>query len=98
MAVADISEYPVLARDNRGSVIATGVEPSDAHQQLTIGVEVKSAAFGGNTRFVRVHAESAIRIKFGPTPTASATSPRMAAGSTEYFGVTPGHQISVIAG
>jgi hypothetical protein len=71
-----------------------GAEPSVADQQLAIGSEVKSAAFKGN--YVRIHVDAACRILFGPNPTASSASKRMAANTTEYFGVAPGHKVSII--
>jgi hypothetical protein len=96
MAVADVSEYMFLARDGRNDVIATGAEPHQAHQQVVIGAEAKTAAFQDQTRFVRVHVDAACRIAFGSAPTASSASKRMAANSTEFFGVIPGHKISFI--
>lgn len=95
MATADISEYWSLARDASGQVAQVGAEPSIVDQQLTIGSEVKSAAFKGS--FIRVHVDTACRIQFGPDPTASGATMRLAAGTTQYFGVIPGHKISVIS-
>lgn len=94
MATADISEYASLARDSLGNIVMAGAEPSVADQQLAIGSEVKSAAFKGN--YVRIHVDAACRILFGPNPTASSASKRMAANTTEYFGVAPGHKVSII--
>jgi hypothetical protein len=91
MATADISEYWSLARDASGQVAQVGAEPSIVDQQLTIGSEVKSAAFKGS--FIRVHVDAACRIQFGPDPTASSATMRLAAGTTQYFGVIPGHKI-----
>ncbi len=95
MATADISEYWSLARDASGQVAQVGAEPSFVDQQLTIGSEVKSAAFKGS--FIRVHVDTDCRVLFGLSPTASSASMRMAAGTTQYFGVTPGHKISIIS-
>ena len=94
----DITEYATLARDNLGNTIAAGVEPSAVVQQITAsGVSAACGAdFNENTRFVRVHTDVAVRIAFGKTPTAAATSQRMAAGATEYFGVTPGVRMAAI--
>lgn len=94
MAVADISEYHDLARDSKGNILPAGMEPAMVDQQLAIGAEVKSAAFKGN--FVRIHVDAACRILFGAAPTASSTSKRMAANTTEFFGVRPGDKVSVI--
>lgn len=97
MAVVDISEYNELARDNAGIVLAAGKEPSSANQQVSITAgSLQSAAFADTTRFVRVHTDAACRVQFGTNPTAAATSKRMSAGQTEFFGVTPGMKIAVI--
>lgn len=94
----DISEYDALAVDVNGHVIAAGVEPPVVEQApVTIGVSsTQSAAFNERTRFVRLHCDVACRVAFGVNPTASATSKRMAAGQTEFFGVRPGQRVAVI--
>jgi hypothetical protein len=98
MAVLDISEYRDMARDSRGHGVPTGVEPSQTLQQVSIGgTSTQSSALGGSTRFVRLHADVACRVQIGSNPTASATSMRLAAGATEFFGVIPGHKIAVVS-
>ena len=94
----DITEYDRLAYDNLGNRVAAGVEPAKRVQQITAsGVSAACGSdFDENTKFVRVHTDVTIRIAFGKSPTASATSQRMAAGATEYFGVTPGIRAAVI--
>ena len=95
----DITEYDKLAVDNLGARVAAGVEPSSFVQQIAVsGVSAACTnAFDGNTKFVRVHTDVTIRIKFGAgTPVADATSQRMVAGATEYFGVTPGIKMAAI--
>ena len=97
MALLDITEYQNLAQDDNGNRIAAGREPSLGNQQVAIGGgSLQSAALGGVTRFVRLHADATCRIAFGVNPTAAATSQRMVAGQTEYFGVQPGIKIAVI--
>lgn len=101
MAVLYITEYamPVVAN---GQGVQCGQEPALAIQQLAIGgASVLSAAFHAQTRFVRLHTDAICAVLFsnaaGADPTAAAgTSQRMAAGSTEYFGVNPGHKVAVI--
>jgi hypothetical protein len=94
----DITEYYRLALDNLCARVAAGVEPSTAVQQIAVsGVSAACAAdFNSTTKFVRVHTDVTVRIAFGKTPTASATSQRMVAGATEYFGVTPGIRMAAI--
>lgn len=93
----DITEYGSMATDVPGNRLPCGQEPAVLTQQVAIGgASAQSAAFNGSTRFIRVHADAACRLAFGADPTASAASMRMAAGSTEYFGVRPGHKLAVI--
>ncbi len=94
----DITEYDKLAVDNLGARVAAGVEPSSFVQQIAVsGVSAACTnAFDGNTKFVRVHTDVTVRIKFGTAPVADATSQRMVAGATEYFGVTPGIKMAAI--
>ena len=98
----DITEYQNLAYDGLGNRVATGIEPARVVQQITAsGVSAQSANLLDTTKFVRVHTDVTIRIAFGNNPTASPTSQRMVANSTEYFGVansaqTPNMKIAVI--
>jgi hypothetical protein len=98
MALLDITEYDNLAYDRLGKVIMVGLEPSQSNIQVAVGsATAQSVALGDKTRFVRLHSDVACRVAFGSNPTASATSMRLGAGSTEYLGVQPGLKIAVIA-
>lgn len=98
MATVDITEYQNVANDGVGNRVAAGVEPARVVQQVPIsGVSAQSAAVNDATKFLRIHTDSTIRIAFGMSPVASATSQRMVANSTEYFGITPGVKVAVIA-
>jgi len=71
--------------------------PPVAEQKLAIGVgSVPSAAFNAETKMVRLHADDICSIEFGSAPEATTDNMRMAAGQTEYFGVSPGQKIAVI--
>lgn len=97
MAVVDITHYRDLARASVGGAVQAGQEPALSTQQVTIGAgSVQSAVFPSGTKMVRLHAEGAVRIAFSANPTAAATSMRMAAGQTEYFGVMEGHKVAII--
>lgn len=88
MALLDISQYDRMPVDGLGHSIPTGLEPQTAQVQVAIGAgSVQSAVFDQGTQFVRLHTDVACRIEFGVNPTAAATSKRMAANATEYFGV-----------
>lgn len=72
--------------------------PPTASENVTVGASsVQSSVLLTGTQLVRLHAVVACRVAFGLNPTAQSTSMRLAAGQTEYFGVTPGHRIAVIA-
>lgn len=95
--IVDITEYSELPRDQQGRMVAAGMEPSQRNQQVAITAgSVQCAALGDSTRFIRIHTDGAIRIAFGTNPTASGASQRLAANSTEFFGVWPGTKIAVI--
>lgn len=94
MAVLYISEFSSLAKL---ADIQVAMMPPLAQQTVAIGVEAKSSAFGANTRFARVHCDAACSIVIGQSPTATTAALRLAADHTEYFGVQPGHRLSVIA-
>lgn len=83
--IANVRTYPLA------------VVPPLAEQSLAMASS--SATFNDNTRLVRLCADEACRVAFGTTPTAGATSMKLQAGSTEYFGVPGGasYKVNVIA-
>jgi hypothetical protein len=94
-----ISEFGVLSATNSGGVPAQiAALPSLKNQttlDLTDGTAKTSAAFGPQTRYIRVFSEVQCAVKDGTGATTSDTP--IAALSPEYFGVQPGATISVIA-
>lgn len=75
------------------------VSPIYAQQTVAIGAgSVQSAAFQPLTRFIRIHTDAPCSINFGVNPTASATTMRLSANSTEYFEVPArgGWKVAVI--
>ncbi len=77
--------FPVAAED--GNIIdQTPVDYS--------GGAAASAAFGAQTKLVRIHTDAICSIKFGTAPTATTSNRRMAAGQTEYYFVRPGDKVS----
>lgn len=94
----NITEYTGLAIDGRGTTVMAGAEPNRLTQNVAISVvPAQSAAFDSATRFVRINTTDDVRVEFGENPTAGSTSLRLGAGATEFFGVLPGHKLSVIA-
>lgn len=97
MAVVYITEYAAQAADAANRLAPMPKEPAVTTQTVAIGVEAKSSAFNTLTRMIRVHTDAVCSVLVGTSPTATTSSPRMAADTTEYFGVEPGQQISVIS-
>lgn len=94
MATLYITEYPSASS---GNGMPVPLCPALAKQIVAIGAVAPSAPFSPNTRLIRVHADAICSVEIGGTgPVATVTSQRMAAGQTEYFGVTPNDKLSVI--
>lgn len=97
MATVYVTEFPSASSGNGMPVPAC---PPIAKQIVAITTATLSAAFSPNTRLIRVHADAICSVEVGGQVTGAATvttaSQRMAAGQTEYFGVTPGDKLSVI--
>lgn len=97
MAVLYIQEYAEQARDGNARTVPAGQEPPLASQTVAIGgASVQSSAFNAKTKFVRLHTDVICSVEFGTNPTATTAKARMAAGSTEFFGVLPSDKVAVI--
>ena len=88
MATLYITEYSDVAIASLGTFTQIALEPKVANQTVAIGGgSTASSAFNAGTRLVRLHTDAICSVDFGTAPTASATTRRMAANQTEYFGV-----------
>jgi hypothetical protein len=86
--------YP---RVSQGAMVPVVSMPPLTTQTVAIGAgSVQSSAFNAKTEMVAVHTDAICSIEFGSNPTATATSRRMAANTTEYFKVATGDKIAVI--
>lgn len=70
--------------------------PALAEQVVTYTTSTASDAFNAKTTLIRVHTDSICSIAIGASPTATTSTARMAAGTTEYFRVTPGEKIAAV--
>lgn len=99
MAKLYITEYQDMPRDSKGIAIVAGNEADgggvDQVVDFTAGA-TQSAAFGAETRFVRINTDSIGSLAFGANPTATTSNKRMAANTTEYWGVKGGQKVSAI--
>lgn len=98
MAFIYITEhYAPSLRSNDGQVAPVAKMPPNATQKVAnAGASTQSSAFGDHTVMVGIHSDSICSIEFGANPTATTSSRRLAANSTEYFEVTPGHKVAAI--
>lgn len=82
-----------------GSALPIAVLPAVAEQTVAISASsAASSAFNAATRFIRVSTDTACHILVGSgTPTATTGKTMLAAGQSEYFAVSAGHSIAVIA-
>lgn len=73
--------------------------PALANQAVAVsGASAQSAVFSSTTKIVRIHADVACHVVVGGTnPTATTNSMKVGANQTEYFVVTPGQRLAVIA-
>lgn len=99
MATVYITEFAGIGRSQvGGSYMSVPITPAVANQTVGIGANTQSAAFSASTVLIRVHADSICSIAVGGTNPAATTSiARFGAGQTEYFGVTAGDKLAVIA-
>ncbi|MEY4762377.1 MAG: hypothetical protein RLZZ200_2233, partial [Pseudomonadota bacterium] len=84
MASVYVTEYATMGREwAGGGQIPSAQEPAIAQQKVAIGGgSVQSSAFNGATRVVRIHTDAICSIAFGPDPTASSSTKRLAANTT----------------
>ena len=101
---AFISEYAVMAATASGGVPAQiAAEPTLTDQPPVdfSGGATSSAAFGSQTKYIRIMCDTRCAIMFRPACTggsaATTSSKPLAADAPEYFGIQPGDCVSVVA-
>jgi hypothetical protein len=91
-----ITEYAALARDGFDAQIMAGAEPAVSASSVTPGVATaQTSALNAQTAFVMLHAQEAVCVSFGTSPTAVVTQQRMAAGETRFYGVPKGKSFKI---
>lgn len=92
-----VTEYQLLA-PIEGSVALIPKEAPLAEQVLDYsGGAASSAAFNKATTFVRIHTDAICSVLFGTAPTATTSTQRLAAGTTQWHGVPPNGAFKVSA-
>ena len=96
MAVLYITEFSQPAIFNQ--VVPVGLEPGTDQTVAISGTSAQSSALKNNTQLVRLETDAICSIAFGANPTATTGNRRMAANTSEYFGVplSSGYKIAVI--
>lgn len=96
MATLYITEFFGCGSNERGGLNPIAMTPSAADQAIAIaGASAQSALLNAATSMVRLTTDANCSVKFGTNPIAAVTTMRLAAGSVEYFGVTPGSMLKV---
>jgi hypothetical protein len=93
-----VSEFQTLLNDaSSGSLLPRC--PPVATQLIPFGAwPAVSLRFSPSTRLIRVQANGICAVAIGgAAPVATTAGQRMTSGLTEYFAVTPGDQLGVIA-
>ena len=103
----EISEFAERVGDGFGGVDVLRRPGGSVHAPIAIGANARSAAFGANTRLLRVFASASCRILVYDVPGGADATVAVADGSdglSEYFpagehviGVAPGQKLAVIA-
>lgn len=98
MATIYVTEFATMGSALNG-VAQVAARPGLAKQSMAItgSSTTLTNKFSAQTRFIRVHTDAICSIAVGAVPVAVATSDRMSAESTEYYGVVPGDNLAVIA-
>lgn len=102
MAKVYITEYQRSAKELFSDFVIAAAQEGDNCGVVdqtpitTTGTSAQSAAFAPATKLVRIHTDGIISVKFGAAPTADVNTKRMAANTTEYFGVRPGDKVALI--
>jgi 2-methylaconitate cis-trans-isomerase PrpF len=94
MATLYVTEFPALEKAS----LPVAIQPPIAEQTVAIGgSSAASSPFNVSTGLVRLHTDSICSIEINNSPTATASKARLAANTTEYFVVQPGHSLAVIS-
>jgi hypothetical protein len=100
MAFLYIAEFQGIGAPT-GNVVQSPQVPPITEQRVAIGGgSLASNPFNVKTQIIRINTDAICSIAFGSaagsTPTAAATTMRLAANQTEYFSVYPGQIVAVI--
>lgn len=97
MATLYITEFSG-AEVQHGVLVPVAFAPALAEQTRSIsGSSAQSSAVNAATTVIRLHTDAICSIAIGTNPTATTSTMRMAADTTEYFAVPKGQSYKVAA-
>jgi hypothetical protein len=97
MATLYVTEFSKAGTNPNGTT-QIAVMPPLAEQIVVVGAgSLSSAAFNAATTLIRVATDASCSIAIGTSPAATTSKLRLAANTVEYFGVSAGDKIAVIA-
>ena len=97
MGICNVTQFADMEQGSNGAWMQVAKCPEVTSENVTTsGTAAASAAFHVNTTVVRIATDTAVYVAIGDGPTAAAGDMLMAADTVEYFGVQPGHNVSVI--
>jgi hypothetical protein len=85
-------------KESSGKDLPVCNEPPIAEYAVDFTTPAQSPAFGARTKIVRLQANSKAHVAFGTDPTATNSHKYLFTDIPEYFGVQPGHKVSVYDG
>lgn len=96
MSVAYVTEFTELTLEGKGNVVPAPKHPATHQAPITYSASAASAAFGDNTRLIRIVSPVACHYKVSGSPVASVNTAYLPADFVEYIGVTGGDKIAFI--
>ena len=98
MSIVSVTQFSAVGVVSNGSLMCPQA-PFVATEDINAStVSAQSAAFDGQTRFVRILSDANVRVRFGSNPTATAADMPIRANSPEFVAVVSGDKIAVIEG
>lgn len=96
MSIAYITEFRYLENSNDIGGVPQAAKLPGVTQTVTFTASTQSTVMDYNTRMVRIHVDAACHVAVGDNPTATTSAMKMAADSTEYFGIAPGQKLAFV--
>ncbi len=93
-----VTEYNTIGYGAASAPSPMAMEPALTDQVVTATTSTASTAFNAATKFIRMLPDTLVYVKFGASPTATATSQRLTANVEYWRAVVPGQKVAVYDG